>query len=302
MCLLLNKIEKLFCLTALPAAILFSVSCRHEVPVLKEEVTRFSDKTRSFESFDVEYDETSRTLIFTRQNWTQTEEKINRVDTGIMNRTVYGSYCSDFWMEYSLWNGEPRRYLMVLAVPPLTVYPIIDTVILAGCMTCDACIFPIVWAGQQSSSRPVVLPEAKNGQKKEIVSEMKMSQDLIYRDVVENRSSRRLSSRPIDINDSGIHKTVFTDAQGRITAANAVRWIFPIRNITFIPAEKVSGKSVQISTYRFLNSDQKKLWTEIKKNDIPTQKKLEAWEKLRPVCEPQYYDRVKSNMQLGFYF
>ena len=302
MCLFLAKIKNLFFISVLPAIILFSISCKHETPVLKEQVTRLPDHNSYVENYVMNYDETSRTLIFSLLGWTQIEEKVDRVNTGTVLRTAYGSPCSDFWMEYSLWNGQPRKHLMILAVPPLTVYPIVDTVILAGCTVCDCCIFPFSWLNQQITAKPVILTESQNNQKKEIVSELKMNQNLIFRDVVENRTSKNLVSHPIEVNDSGIHKKIFTDSQGRIKADRVVRWVFPIRNITFMPTEKVSGQTVQISTFRFLTSDQKKLWNEVKKKDLPNGKKLEAWKKLRPLCEPQYYNRVKYNIESGFYF
>lgn len=302
MSLLLKKYTVLFYIAVLPAVILFSVSCRHETPVLKEQVSRLPDKTRSFESFSVDYEDATASLIFSRQVWTQSEDKVNIVDTGIKNRTAYGSPCSDFWMEYSLWNGQPRKHLMVLAIPPLFVYPIIDTVILAGCMVCDCCIFPFSWIDRQISSQPVVLAKSENAGNQEIVSEFKIDQNLSYRNVIENRTSSKLSSQSIDVNDKGVRKTIFTDSQGRIKTADLTPWLFPIRNISFSISGNVGGEAVTISTYRFLNQNQKQLWDEIKKKDSPARKKLEAWEKLRPVSEPKYFKQVKSNIENGHYF
>ena len=258
MCLSLAKFKNLLYISILSAVISFSLSCKHETPILEEQITRLPAHDRYVENFAVGYDETSRTLNFTHLGWNQIEEKVDCVDTGVVLRTAYGSPCSDFWMEYSLWNGLPRKHLMVLAVPPLMLYPVVDTLILAGCMVCDCCIFPFSWASQQISSKPVVLTSTHNNQNREIISELKMNQHLIFRNVVENRTSKTFASRPIDVNDSGIHKKVFTDAQGRLKADHVVRWIFPIRNITFMPAEEIPGKAFQISTFRFLTPDQVK--------------------------------------------
>jgi|GEM_PF-3024027 len=304
MCLPLKSVANLFHIAVLSAVILFSASCRHESPLLQEQITRLPGKDRSLSSFVVDYDPASASLVFSSRNWTQFEEKVHRVDKGVASRGTYGSPCYDFWMEYSLWNGEPRRYLMVLAIPPLTVYPIIDTVFLAGCMVCDGVIFPFTWIKLQHHTDPIVLTDsgARSGDS-EIVSDFKMDQDLSFREVVENRTENKMVSSPIDLNDSGTHKTFYTDSRGRIKVARMIPWLFPIRNISFSPAATNHvGKTVQFSTYRFLTPEQQKLWNEVKRKDSPSKKKMEAWEKLRPCCNPEYFKRVKTNLEEGFIF
>ena len=289
----------IFCLAVLSAVVLFSASCRHETLVLREQAAPLPNKSQDINAFDVQYDPSSASLIFINRNWTRNEEKVNRTDMGYVSQGTYGSPCTDFWMEYSLWNAKPRKHLMILAIPPLMVYPIIDTVFLAGCMVCDCCIFPVVWLSHRNYSEPMIISESKPDPDKKVHSELKIDRYVIYREYKEKHSEKRLASSTIELNDSGIFKTFMTDSQGSIKVSRMIPCLFPIRNVSFSLA-KQSSKNVHFSTYRFLTSEQQKLWNDIKQKNMDVKKKLEAWEKLRPLSEPKYYERVKTNIRHQF--
>lgn len=293
----LKAFEHPFFIAVLSAVVLFSASCRHETVVLKEQSVPLPEKNQTFSSFVAQYDPASASLVFFNRGWMQSEEKVNRTGMGFVSDGTYGSPCTDFWMEYSLWNAKPRKNLMILAIPPLTVYPIIDTVFLAGCMICDCCIFPFVWFDRQNTFEPMIMSESKPDPDKKCISELRIDQSLIYREFEQNHSEKRLASTPIEITDSGIRKIFTTDPQGAIKVSRMLPRLFPIRDIRFAPAKDPGSKSVQLSTYLFLTPEQQKLWSDIRQKDVAVQKKLEAWEKLRPLCEPKYYERVKANIQ-----
>jgi len=297
----LKSFEHSFYIAVLSAVVLLSASCRHETLVLREQAAPIPEKDRIVSTFDAQYDPSSASLVFFNRNWTQSEEKVNRTGMGYVSQGTYGSPCTDFWMEYSLWNAKPRRHLMVLAIPPLMVYPVIDTVFLAGCMVCDCCIFPFVWLERQNSSEPLILPESQSAQDKKIISELRIDRYLIYREFEEKHTEKRLVSTPVEVNDSGVRKTFMTDSRGSIKVSRMIPCLFPIRNIGFNPANNTSSKNVQFSTYHFLTPEQQKLWSDIRQKDTAVKQKLEAWEKLRPLSEPKYYERVKNNIQHNFF-
>lgn len=291
-------------IAALSLVLFFLSGCRHEERIYQEKVTTFPDKTRNCSSFSVVYDEQNSSLLLSKQEWIRVEEKIVRTDTGMVSRSYYGTPCSDAWMRCSLWNGEPRKNLMLLAIPPLTVYPIIDTVILTGCFAVDCIIFPVVYIANCGESDRMILPDqSEKGQKKEIVSELRMDRNMAYRDANVNRTSIKYSSRPFLLKDGSIQKKFYTDAQGVVKISDIIPFLLPVRNISLQPDENATSSDRNtFSTYQFLNPDQKKQWDTVKKFGPDKKRKLKAWEKLEPVCEPAYYKKIKSNLDLGFYF
>ena len=279
------------------AMLLFIVSCRHENPVLQEKITPIPQNTRHCAACFVVIDHKDSTLNFSRQDWVQTRKKATCEETGLIASAYTSMPCSDFWMKYSLWNGEKRKNLMIIAIPPLTLYPIVDTVVLLGCFVGDCCIFPIVWC-QESQNSPIVLPADMQSESDECISEFKIG-TVTFRDIAASRTHRKMANSAIVVWDGNEQRHCSTTSAGTLKISQAVPRLFPIRDIRLIPEENVfeGRRQTRFRTDQFLNEEQKQLWHIVQNRNSSPKQKIAAWEKLEPVCRPEYYRKIRSELE-----
>lgn len=279
--------------------------CRHTVPVLQKETVVLDAYTENQSSYSLSCDPAGKKVMFFRNDYIRIREKVTYNDAGKRSRENKWLLCTDFWMKYSLWSGEPRKNTEYLAIFPLTLYPVIDTCILVCCLTGDIIMYPITYiTGQKKNTDPIVISESDDKKMpQEVLAHIKINDHLFYRDVIKNKISRKLEMYPVSVYDSGKEKVIFTDKTGAVDFAKLISRPLPERKVHISISKNINIRNNQLflDTRELLTAAQKKNLSILRDPAADIKMRKEALQKLKNIYKPERFAAEKSilDLQMG---
>lgn len=277
------------------AGLLFSFllsSCRHPVVLLREKSSVLEAHSKREKAYSFSYDAENGKLTVFRHDYLRTRERVAYEDAGVMSVESKCLAWTDFWMGYSLWSGNPRMNTEYLAIPPLCLYPVVDTLILTCCLVRDGIMFPFSCLGERKAVSPHIISDSEDRPSGEVLHQFTLGSTL-YRDRAVNKVSTKLEIWPVTVRDIDREKIVNTDKNGAVMIEQLVRYPLPARKVTLvIDREAKEGKGVLVlETETLLTEDEKKTLGILNDIHVSARLKKEALNKLKARFRPDLYER-----------
>lgn len=281
----------------------FLSACKYTVPVVMEDPQVLDACTDDRVSYSFDYDAEVRNVNFFRHDWRLVRKKGVPEKIGEVRQKSNNFAFSEAWLQRSLWSGKYREDTRYLMIPPLFLYPLVDTAVLATCFVGDLVVFPVKFVDEMRNVPRSVPPADEEEVQNEVFMRIVMQDNTSYTDMAEDKVTKKLAKRPVVFSDMGREFTLVTDEYGSVALGKAIRYALPERKITMAADDSVDARNgiMFFNSSELLWPHQKADFVTLCNKKVSKKIRLEALERLADVFEPAAFEREKQRLNSLLY-